>query len=623
MSILRLSREEKSIKPLIHTIIISIGYLLASETSVQAEAKHAQPADAFVESVGVATHMTWAGSIYATKYNDVKSAMRDLGVRYFRSDGGPTAARIAEDLYRSGGMRGVFVVDKFNGAEKTSGLKPGSAAEVIRSLASNGGAGVYAVEGPNEYDHSHRPNWAKELRDYQAEIFRAVNATPALKNIVIGGPSLVTNATSPASSNALGSVRNSADVGVHHDYVSGGRAPETNYRGAVGMLDRNNYVPGRPYLVTETGVCTNTRQNDGMCISERAQAIYILRTFLDKFEHHHLTKSFYYEFVDQGTTQGNAAWNWGIVRKDMTRKPAFHALKNLITLLSDRGNHAFTTSFLDYNLAGRDAATREVLVQKRNGTYYLMVWRAERSFNTAGDHDITVPAKNMTLTFVRPANVKFYRPTPLNGAEPASGTRAFRTLNNVRSAPIEVADDVIVVEISNGTVVGGSSSGGTSSSGSGSSSGGGSGATTAYIEAGGSASVSETGKTWLSDRFYVGGKVVDRGNIAIANSAVDRLYQTERYGMTAYNIPLAAGNYRVVLHFAETYNGITAAGQRRFGVNVEGTQINNLDVFQAAGGKNKSYQRVVSPVVIDDGALNINFSGPNVPFINAIEVSPN
>jgi hypothetical protein len=102
----------------------------------------------------------------------------------------------------------------------------------------------------------------------------------------------------------------------------------------------------------------------------------------------------------------------------------------------------------------------------------------------------------------------------------------------------------------------------------------------------------------------------------------DRIYQTERWGATAFAYTVPNGAYQVNLHFAETYAGITAAGQRVFSANVEGTTIANIDVFAQAGGANKALIKTAN-VTVADGQLNITFTATaNNPEINGIEIIP-
>jgi serine/threonine-protein kinase len=141
------------------------------------------------------------------------------------------------------------------------------------------------------------------------------------------------------------------------------------------------------------------------------------------------------------------------------------------------------------------------------------------------------------------------------------------------------------------------------------------------IEAGGArAYIDQAGNAWLADRNFQGGDLIDRGQQAVANTNDDRIYQTERYGVQGYAIPVDHGRYRVRLHFAEMFEGITQAGQRVFDVEVEGSRLTDLDVYREAGGRNIALVKQMS-VPVSDGELNITFTAKvQNPFINGIEL---
>lgn len=145
-----------------------------------------------------------------------------------------------------------------------------------------------------------------------------------------------------------------------------------------------------------------------------------------------------------------------------------------------------------------------------------------------------------------------------------------------------------------------------------------SGSLTAYIDS--------AAQTWVADHsFGPGGGIVNRGEIEIANTTEDRLYQTERWGISSYAIVLANGTYDVNLHFAETYSGVTAAGQRVFSVAAESAvpdNWRNIDVFAEAGGRNVALVKTATLRVVD-GILNLDFlAGVENPMINAVEIIP-
>jgi hypothetical protein len=115
------------------------------------------------------------------------------------------------------------------------------------------------------------------------------------------------------------------------------------------------------------------------------------------------------------------------------------------------------------------------------------------------------------------------------------------------------------------------------------------------------------GRVWRADEAFIGGNIVDRGAIAIDATTEDRLYQTERWGLSGYTAKVPNGKYTVRLHFAETYQN--APGTRLFTVKVEDRTIANLDVFAEAGGKNKALVKTLDDVVVADGEINIDFTG--------------
>jgi len=143
------------------------------------------------------------------------------------------------------------------------------------------------------------------------------------------------------------------------------------------------------------------------------------------------------------------------------------------------------------------------------------------------------------------------------------------------------------------------------------------------IKAGKSEPVKDAeGNVWLADQGFEGGDTVERSDIQIANTKSPDLYRAERYSMESFKWPLPNGKYVVKLHFAETYDGITAPGERVFSFNVQGKEFKDFDVWVKAGGPLKAYVETV-PVEITDGKLKVTFTA-NVenPQICAIEIIP-
>ena len=122
--------------------------------------------------------------------------------------------------------------------------------------------------------------------------------------------------------------------------------------------------------------------------------------------------------------------------------------------------------------------------------------------------------------------------------------------------------------------------------------------------------------TFSADQFVSGGATYATSNTvstaAVVNAAPAAVYQTERYGNQVYTFPNLTPNaaYTVRLHFAEIW--FTSAGQRRFNVLVNGTQVlTNLDIFAVAGG-NKA--------LVQDFAANASSAGQIViQYVSVLE----
>jgi hypothetical protein len=123
------------------------------------------------------------------------------------------------------------------------------------------------------------------------------------------------------------------------------------------------------------------------------------------------------------------------------------------------------------------------------------------------------------------------------------------------------------------------------------------------VNAGGPAYVDAAGTLYEADTQFSGGSTYHR-TAPIAGTDDDVLYQSERFGDFAYNVPLPNGSYVVTLHFAELY--WQKAGRRVFDVEIEGTEVvSNLDLV-ATVGANVAHE-VAIPVRVTDEELNIRF----------------
>ncbi len=140
----------------------------------------------------------------------------------------------------------------------------------------------------------------------------------------------------------------------------------------------------------------------------------------------------------------------------------------------------------------------------------------------------------------------------------------------------------------------------------------------------------KAGNLWLPDQYMEEGKtwgvldgmIVDRGDLGITGTDAPRIYETERYMMSAYEFKVPNGKYTVRLHFAETYYGITGEGQRVFSVTInDKVVLEDFDPYKKAGGSEKPIVKEFKGVTITNEELVIGFiSNIENPEINGIEI---
>jgi hypothetical protein len=148
------------------------------------------------------------------------------------------------------------------------------------------------------------------------------------------------------------------------------------------------------------------------------------------------------------------------------------------------------------------------------------------------------------------------------------------------------------------------------------------GATTSYT--------SSAGQVFGADTFVTGG-TIRSVTTPITGTNDPKLYQSERWNLFSYAIPVANGTYDVRFHFAETYFGVVTSGscvgKRIFGMDVVDTPVNpdlaNIDIC-AAVGPGAAYVLTVPNVTVSDGVLNIRSvaGAADSPELTGLEVIP-
>ena len=339
----------------------------------------AKQADAVVESIGVNTHLGYSDTLY-DNFPVVRQKLLDLGVRYIRegvSLGRPGLYSKLRQLASDGIHLDVIA------GEPLQRWNIGTIDQQLNMIQQELLPSVASLEGPNEYDIQDPvqgdPNWVSDLRDYTRHLWEGVKARPALASLPVIGPSVIRQ----EGQTSLGDISSWVDYGNTHTYQSG-NAPDEESRWNTELFYAAKNSGSKPIQVTESGYhnAVNTT-NDHRPASERAAGIYMPRLFLDNFRRG-IARTYSYELLDrkEDPTHTDIEAAFGLFRNDFSEKPAAAALERLIALLSDKGSQ-FTPASLDCTVQGAPSTARQLLLQKRDGTFYLVLWNRVRRVERA------------------------------------------------------------------------------------------------------------------------------------------------------------------------------------------------------------------------------------------------
>ncbi|CAN5814062.1 hypothetical protein BH20ACT6_BH20ACT6_07330 [soil metagenome] len=250
--------------------------------------------------------------------------------------------------------------------------------------------GCNEIEGPINNGQVD-PNWARHARRMQRALWEQAKSNPRTRSIPIAGPSTRTDFTRKKAEE-LGDLSRWSDLGNAHLYNKG-TSPSRGIDDHLKIL--RPVFPGiKRYIFTETGYNNSPQDNRNRTVPEFASAIYAVRGIFDYFQRRSIYGRFELlddpdriDYSNQFTINRTAdiQAHFGLVAmtegsvKEATpdtwrKKPEFHAIKNLLRLLSDEGPR-FDPKPLRMGLSGVGGDVRRLLLQKRDGRHYLVLWR--------------------------------------------------------------------------------------------------------------------------------------------------------------------------------------------------------------------------------------------------------
>jgi hypothetical protein len=346
---------------------------------MNASPEMARSSDAFVDSIGVNTHLFWGA--YSSNFPAVKAALFNLGVRHIR-DG---------MVWLSWGTGYYDQLNALGSAGIHSTLLTSLSFDPVKvaNYVSLVPQSLEAIEGPNEPNLA-GGNWAPPVQAFQQSLYAAVRANPLDAQVAVLSSALASNLSDYG---VLGNLSSYLDYGNMHDYF-GGNAPDAAWITGTQLPAAALVSGSKPVIATETGYCTSTASQG---VTPTVMGKYVPRMFFEQFNAG-VKRTLEYELLDDNTVPSDY-WNQcGLMTYNFAPKPAYTALQNLIGLLSDTTTPA-PLSGLSFTLLGNTAAVHHTLLQKNDGSFYLALWLKSSDYDQTNHVPLTVTPQTIAVSF--------------------------------------------------------------------------------------------------------------------------------------------------------------------------------------------------------------------------------
>jgi hypothetical protein len=354
--------------------------------------EQAAAAQSFVNSAGVVTHLTYADSAYYTDWSTILNQLEALHVKHVR-DGFGYWPKGSNFYTRHHALA--------NAGIKTDYVMPWDSTITAQTLEQFAGKvrDAEAFETANECDVV--PNCGG---GGATGVANALSMLPMLQtagqalNIPVMGPSYVYPSSYPES----GNISSLVNTNSMHIYF-GGRYPgvpgwgdddaQGNGYGSLGFWHDQSQIdaPGIVPTITETGYMSFPTTSTAYTIPESVETAYMQRTLLLAYKQGY-ERTYFYQLIDDPSSPAG----YGLLRSDLTEKPAFIGLSNLLKLLTDKGS-SFTPGSLPCVISGGDSNLNHLLLEKSDGSYWLVLWLEEPSWDPANSVPLSVNPENIGI----------------------------------------------------------------------------------------------------------------------------------------------------------------------------------------------------------------------------------
>jgi hypothetical protein len=354
------------------------------------------PADDLVDSIGVVVHFNYTDTAYG-RQAEVLARLRELGVRHVRDAMPAPGSALAAGL-RAAAAAGI------RGTLATGDIAREPALAVADALRAVGPGAIAAFEGPNEIDKSPDPAWPAVVQAYMPKLAEAVRGQAP--GVPVVGPSFVDPGLSRARlpPDLPGLVNG-------HPYPGGG-PPEP----ALGDELRRS-PPGsvrRGIVFTETGYHNALASTGGQPpASEQAAAIYLPRLLVTAFGAG-VRRTFLYELLDEvaDPAGANSEWHFGLVRADLSPKPAFTAIRTLIGAVRASPGRGRRGPLRWRLRAGSARDVERLTLVRRDGSRVIALWRPVSVWDQQARQPLDPPPLPVELFFAFGArDVTVWRPS--------------------------------------------------------------------------------------------------------------------------------------------------------------------------------------------------------------------
>jgi len=408
--------------------------------AAMAAQEQARKADDFVESIGVNVHLEYDTYVGGTRYQDIiKPRLGELGIRHMRTTilpGNQAYADRVNDLHTSFGIM----------ATALAGPTTQTDAE-FRDALNRVKHATIAAEGLNEPDGDWfwgwygftKDTWMPQTKAFQLRLFSFIKAEPDLSHLAVVGPSLM--GPYRADWQLIANMEDRVDYGNFHLYQMDkppGDAMDWWHVPNVRMS-----YPAKPLVCTEAGYASVfTKSYVG--VGEYAQNRYVPRILLEHWRHG-VTRTFLYELYDQGKSFDGKPEekHFGLIKNEGAMKECALTIRNLIRILQEPKVPSFSPGSLKFALSGGDKSVHHFVLEKSDGTYFLVIWQDAKNVDyQTGQERIVVPEQNVNLVLnAAIVQASIYRPM-------THGTDAVQTYANPTSIDLSVPDHPMIIAIS-------------------------------------------------------------------------------------------------------------------------------------------------------------------------------